>query len=172
MANSGLIFDNYPELENSLLSRWTGEANARHGYSLELQKLSGQDSCAYCGTNLVDTFEHWLLLSSGHVIPSSVCKQWGIPYEWQESLSNLVICCSACNGFDNRYSPTWKENPDDWTVGRFKSLRERVFVERRERILKRREEEVRFYEMRSMGNPLTELQINFIDLRNYANVRR
>ena len=145
MTNHELPFAAYPETEGELLRRHRGPENARHGYGLYLQRLTGQHSCAYCGVSLVDTYQHWLLLSRDHVIPTSECKRLGVPVDWCESCSNMVLCCSGCNGFDNRYTIPWDESPDGWTLERFKELREKVFLDRKARILRRREEEIEFY---------------------------
>ena len=89
-------FDDYPEDGIGLLPMRKG-ANARHEYGLALQKLTGQTECAYCEVNLTDDFHRWLLLSVDHVIPVSKCIRLGIPEEWAESYSNMVISCLGCN---------------------------------------------------------------------------
>ena len=94
-------FDQYPNDGSEIMRKMKG-GNSRRGYGLELQILTGQTECAYCGVSLVDDFYHWLLLSVDHVIPQKESQRLGIPIEWFDSYSNLVICCSGCNGFDNR----------------------------------------------------------------------
>jgi hypothetical protein len=140
-------FDKYPEDGLKLLPKVRGD-NARHGYGLELQRLTGQTSCAYCGVNLVDDYNHWLLLTVDHVIPAGECKRLGIPDEFRDSFSNTVICCSACNGFDDRYSIPWHEPAGDWPTKRFFDLRPRVFEHRKASILARRAEEIEFFQNR------------------------
>ena len=60
-------------------------------------------SCAYCDVSLVDDYYHWLLMSVDHVVPSSEAKRLGIPVASYEDYINLVLCCSGCNGFGNRF---------------------------------------------------------------------
>ena len=50
-------FDDYPESDAELLPRSTGD-NARHGYALQLQRLTKQTECAYCNVSLVDDYGH------------------------------------------------------------------------------------------------------------------
>jgi hypothetical protein len=140
-------FDKYPEDGLKLLPRRRG-ANARGGYGLELQRRTKQTCCAYCGISLVDDYYHWLLLSVDHVIPTGECRRLSIPEDWCESYSNMVICCSGCNAFDNRYQVTWDVETANWTLERFFWLRNKVFQERKSRILDRRALEIRSFESR------------------------
>ena len=151
MTNPELPFAAYPEKSGELLRRPSGNG-ARHGYVLDLQRLTKQDSCAYCGVSLVDTFEHWLLICGDHVVPKSECNRLGVPKDWRDSCSNLVLCCRGCNEFDNYYSLSWDENPGNWTIQRFKSLREKVFLDRKARILRRRDEEIAFFNAQPWEN--------------------
>ena len=144
-------FDNYPRDGAELLPRMAS-GSARRDYGLKLQVLTGQTYCAYCGTSLVDSFEHWLLLSVDHVIPSSEYKRIGMPADWGESYSNIVLCCMGCNGFGNRYRIPWDESGESWALDRFFSLRNRVFDDRKSKILSRRAEEIRFFENKSWSH--------------------
>ena len=138
-------FDDYPG-GNSILQKMSGE-NARQGYGKWLMDNASQYSCVYCGVSLVDDYYHWLLLNVGHVIPAKECTRLGIPNEWHDSYTNIVLACSGCNLFENRYSIGWQEPKATgmWTVPTFVSLRDQVFKERKERILKRRRDEVAFF---------------------------
>ena len=138
-------FDQYPDDGYKILPRPVGGANARHGYGMYLQSVTNQTTCAYCDVSLVDEYYHWLLLQTDHVIPRGECNRLGLPSEWQESMSNMVICCSACNQFDNRYRVSF-DTAGDWTVAGFFELRDSVFRDRREKILKKHEGERRFFE--------------------------
>ena len=100
---------------------------------------------AYCAMSLVETYEQWLMMSVDHVVPTRTGQVFGIPDDWLADYANIVLCCSACNGFGNRYklmpdvvSPT---NLDD-----FFSIRDRVFSERKKLILLSHEKERAFYE--------------------------
>lgn len=42
---------------------------ARKQYGHYLHLVTGQDSCAYCDTNLMDEYRPWLVTSVDHVIP-------------------------------------------------------------------------------------------------------
>jgi 5-methylcytosine-specific restriction endonuclease McrA len=137
-------FDKYPNDGVSFLRRQT-ETNARHGYGLELQKLTEQYECAYCGIDLVSDYYRWLLLSVDHVIPLSECKRLGIPENWAKSYSNMVISCLGCNGLDNRYKVQRQELNKTWTAHQFFILRNQIFSERRQRIQESRIKEVQFY---------------------------
>jgi len=140
-------FNQYPEDGLKLLPRMRGD-NCRHGYGLELQRLTGQTTCAYCGVSLVDDYYHWLLLSVDHVIPVRQCHRLGLPDDWRESYSNMVLSCSGCNSFDNRYPIPWDEPSSDWTLDRFFNLRNKVFKDRKPRILSQRAKEMRFFKSR------------------------
>ena len=138
-------FDTYPDDRVKLLPRRTG-ANARHEYGLELQRLTGQHECAYCGVDLVHDYYHWLLLSVDHVIPVSECRRLGIPEGWADSYSNTVLSCSGCNGLDNRFRVTEKESRKVWTLEQFFRLRNHVFALRKARIQAGRERALQFFE--------------------------
>ena len=140
-------FDTYPGDGQTLLPR-RGGSNTRREDAPRLMRLTNQTSCAYCGVDLVGDYYRWLLTSLDHVVPAGQCKSMGIPDEWSDSFSNLVICCSGCNGFDNRYRIPWQEPAGKWTLASFFALRDRVFEERKLRIMSRRDEEVQLYKMR------------------------
>lgn len=139
-----LPFLKYPDQGRRLLGKRSVE-NSRRGYGLALRRLSGLSSCAYCGMDLFDSYEHWLLLQVDHVIPTTVGKRLGIPVEWLEDYSNLVLACSACNSFDNQF-----DDPDvisaPQTENEFFDLRDAVFAKRKPRIYKCQSSERRFFE--------------------------
>ena len=140
-------FDDYPEGGRIILER-KSSGNARRGYGLRLMEIAYQTSCAYCSVSLVDDYYRWLLLNVDHVIPVAECARLGIPEDWQESYSNIVLACFGCNLFDNRYSVHWQNPRTKWTEPDFFDLRDSVFAERKARIEKRRSEEKEFYERR------------------------
>jgi hypothetical protein len=137
-------FDKYPGDGVYCLKKKTN-TNARHGYGLELQHLTGQEICAYCEVILTNDYYHWLLLTVDHVIPTGECKRLGIPDEWAESYSNTALCCSGCNGLNNRYQIRGYDHKDKWTLDEFIKLRDKVFVERKTEILNLRLKEVEFF---------------------------
>ena len=143
-------FDQYPGDGHKLLPRRKA-VNTRREDGPELQRLTGQTACAYCGVCLTDNYHHWLLMTIDHVIPTSECQRLGIPDEWAESYSNMVLACSGCNGFDNRFQISWDESTENWTLARFFALRDRVFTERTDSIRKQREEEERFFRESILG---------------------
>jgi hypothetical protein len=131
-----LPFDRYPGAGRSLLGPPpTGDGTARHGYGLQALPWAGY-RCAYCGLDM-STFEGWLQLSIDHVVPQQMVGA-GYPREWILDAINVVAACGACNGYFNR-DPVLGDPPT--TLDGFCALRDRVFVERRERILKRRQVE-------------------------------
>lgn len=137
-------FDDYPGNGRKFFSRLK-HANCRHEDGLELQRKTRQRRCAYCGVSLVDTYEHWLMMSLDHVVPTSVARSLGIPEEWFDDFANTVLCCSACNGFANRYevpaSVSLPESESD-----FFALRDKIFKERRAMIRACHGEERAFFE--------------------------
>jgi len=137
-------FDSYPDDGESFLPKRTG-SNSRHGYGLQLQRLTRQHTCAYCNVDLVSDYYRWLLLNVDHVIPESECKRLGIPEKWAQSLSNQVISCSGCNLFDNRYQMTGVEPKSNWVPREFFDLRNSIFKDRAEKIRHRRDEEQAFF---------------------------
>ena len=141
-------FDNYPGGGYSILRTLKG-TNARREYGHWLVE-NGQSSCVYCGMSLVDSYEHWLLLTVDHVIPVSESDRkeghrLGIPKKWHESYCNIVLACSGCNGFRNRYKVSWQEPKKSWAESEFFELRDRVFQEKAALIEEARNSEMRFY---------------------------
>ncbi len=141
-----LPFDNYPGKGRELLGNSRGD-NCRHGYGLRLQRLAGATTCVYCGVDLTDNYEHWLLMSVDHVVPTQAGKALGIPNEWLDDFSNTVLCCSGCNGFDNRFElPAPTQGPT--TLEEFFGLRDEIFLIRTKRIREKYDAETRFYRTR------------------------
>ena len=102
---------------------------------------------------MVDSYYHWLLLTVDHVIPVSDKDRkeghsLGIPKDWHDSYSNIVLACSGCNGFRNRYSISWQEPKKIWTESEFFELRDIVFTEKSALIQEARNEEIGFYKQR------------------------
>lgn len=137
-------FDRYPGGGAVLLGALRG-ANARHDYGLQLQRVTGEHTCAYCGLDLVDTYEHWLMLSVDHVIPVSVARVLKIPRPLYNDLINCVLACSACNTFDNQFKKVDSVTTGEWSLEAFIELRNIIFVERRDRIKERQNAERAFY---------------------------
>lgn len=137
-------FDGYPGNGRQLLGKHRG-TNCRHEYGLDLQRLTKQTSCAYCGISLIETYERWLMLSVDHVIPTKTGLATGIKPKWLEDMSNMVICCSACNSFGNRFElPRDTHAPE--TVDEFFELRDRTFIARKAVVLECHSRERRFFE--------------------------
>ena len=141
-------FDDYPEGGYTILPKLRS-GNARREYGHWLVKR-GQTTCAYCETSLVDSYEHWLLLTVDHVIPVTDKDRkeghyLGIPKEWHESYSNIVLACSGCNGFCNRYKVTWQNPKESWQKSEFFAFRDKVFRDRAAQIGEARDSEKHFY---------------------------
>lgn len=140
-------FDDYPNGGRKLLGKLKNKAktNSRHGYGLELSETTGQTACAYCGVSFIDDYYHWLLMTVDHVIPQVEAQRLGIPEKRYEDITNLVLACSGCNGFDNQF-----KIPDDWgrprTLSQFYELRDKAFEKRRVNIEERRSEEMQFFD--------------------------
>jgi hypothetical protein len=126
-------FDQYPSGGKEIIGECSG-GNCRHEYGLELQRLTGQTTCAYCGLSLIDTYEHWLLMSVDHVIPTGTGLALGIEQRWLEDFCNAVLCCSGCNGLRNRF-PLPAESTVPVDVAGFVELRDAIFAVRKELIL-------------------------------------
>ncbi|MGD1062126.1 MAG: HNH endonuclease signature motif containing protein [Terracidiphilus sp.] len=139
VRSSPLPFANYPKDEAKLRkSIWIG-SNCRHEYGLKFIQVTRQNCCAYCRTPIATDYNAWLTMVIDHAVPVSVCKNLKIPPEFCRSLANMVLACAACNGFDNRYKPSFE--PRDATFQEFLAFRDRVFIERLERIRERRKKE-------------------------------
>ena len=141
-------FDDYPQGGYAILPKLRG-GNARRKYGHWLVE-HGQTSCAYCWMSLVDSYEHWLLLTVDHVIPVSEKDRkeghrLGIPQIWHEPYSNIVLACSGCNGFRNHYKVSWQVHKESWEESEFFKFRDRVFQEKKALIGEARISEVRFY---------------------------
>jgi hypothetical protein len=139
-------FDAYPAKGKVLLARVTG-SNCRHGYGKKFMQVTGQTTCAYCGLDLVASFEAFLQMALDHVVPKSVCKSLTLPDKWAEDCINKVLACLACNGFDNRFTlQEFCACPP--TLEAFCELRDRIFAERKARIAACREKEKEFFNRR------------------------
>ena len=141
-------FDDYPGGGYTILRTLKG-SNARREYGHWLVER-GQASCAYCWMSLVDSYEHWLLLTVDHVVPVSEKDRkdghrLGIPKCWHESYSNIVLACSGCNGFRNRYEVSWQKAKESWGESEFFELRDKVFQEKSALIESARISEIGFY---------------------------
>jgi hypothetical protein len=75
------------------------------------------------------------------------CGELGIPAEWCEDGSNLVLACAACNTFRNRYKPS-NALPVPRTKAEFFDLRDRIFADRKEKISQGHREDRAFFEGR------------------------
>ena len=139
-------FDAYPHRGRRQIGGLTGHS-CRHEYGLKLQRLIGLNKCAYCGLNLVDTYDHWLMLTVDHVVPSHGGEELGISSDWLEDYWNTVLCCSACDAFGNPF-PLGPDVTCPDTIEEFLALRDRIFVERKKIILRNHEEELAFFDKR------------------------
>jgi hypothetical protein len=127
-----LPFDLYPDGGRQLMKAGKG-ASARHEYGSELMQRTGQRRCAYCETDLTATYQTWLTMVVDHVIPIKLCKSSHIRESWCWDYSNAVLACAACNGFCNRYSPSFHIVPPE-TLEAFYDLRDKIFNERKKLI--------------------------------------
>ncbi len=91
--------DDYPEEGDTVLPKRKGTI-ARREYGHWLVER-GQTSCAYCETSLVDSYEHWLMLTAEHLVPVADRDRPRIPKTWHESYSSIVLPCSGCKGLRN-----------------------------------------------------------------------
>jgi hypothetical protein len=107
--------------------------------------ITGANKCAYCDLDLTERFEDWLTMVLDHVVPQSVCKNMEIAGSWVWDYSNAVLACCACNGFCNRYKPK-EACKTPMTLAEFYDLRDRIFLERKKQIQKRRAEERAYFE--------------------------
>ena len=137
-------FDTYPHGGRKLLGRMAG-GNCRHEYGLRFQKLARVDECAYCAMSLVDTYQQWLMMSVDHVVPTRAGQAFGVADDWLADYLNIVLCCSACNGFGNRYKLV-RDVVSPANLDEFCSLRDRVFSDRKKLILLSHEKERAFYD--------------------------
>lgn len=144
------VFELYPGKGRKSLGIVRG-SNSRHEYCSKLIQLTGQKCCAYCGIDLVETYDAWLSMVLDHVVPVSVCKVLNIPVELAWDYSNTVLACAACNGFCNRYRPS-VASIDPTNLNDFYNLRDQIFLERKAKIQERRENEKQYYEKLFKGN--------------------
>jgi hypothetical protein len=93
-------------------------------------------------------------MSVDHVVPRGEARRVGIDPQFYEDAFNLVLCCSGCNGFGNRYRCVVNHEPM-WTLEEFLALRDRIFEECFKRIAQRRAAEVAFFESKPWGMPAT-----------------
>jgi hypothetical protein len=128
-----LPFEAYPQGGRTLLGKpKSGDGTARRSYGVKALEWCAY-RCAYCGLDM-STFEGWLQLSIDHVIPQQM-QGAGYPMEWVLDAINVVAACLACNGYFNR-DPVIGDVPT--SLEAFCEIRDRVFRERRARIVQRR----------------------------------
>ena len=77
------------ELPRKLLDKPSqGDGTSRHGYGLEVAKISGM-SCAYCDMKLDRSYHDWLHVSVEHIVPISAAAKWDKDgKEWVEDMAN------------------------------------------------------------------------------------
>ncbi len=138
-------FDDYPYDGKSFLPIPRG-TNCRRGYGLDFMRITKQTRCAFCErVDFTTSYGNWLEMTLDHVIPVSICKELGISSNWRDSSSNRVLACTACNGFKNRYRPSFSFDAPD-SLETFFSLRDRIFLERKQLILQAHREDEAFFE--------------------------
>jgi HNH endonuclease len=137
-----LPFDSYPHGGRHLLGvrRYV---NTRREDGRKLMELTGLRRCAYCTADF-STYEVWSMLELDHAVPVKTCKSAHIPETWCDDYSNLVLAYKTCNGFGNRYTPTFQVVTPD-TLESFYDLRDKVFIERKMLIAAKHEEERLFF---------------------------
>ena len=143
-----MSFDEYPHGGTQPLGRPKNPENCRHGQCLELQLLTGRNRCAYCGVDLTHDYHTWLLMSVDHVVLRQDAVRLHVPKDLYEDFTNLVLCCSGCNGFGSRYKvpPEITEPDEGWTPEEFYKLRDHVYRDKYVKIARRREEEMAFFD--------------------------
>ena len=152
-VDTPLPFESYPKDEKAMQQRaWKG-GNCRLGYGQDYVQITRNRKCAYCGADLFDCYERWLTMVLDHVVPVSVCKQLDIISNgWCRSLANAVLACAACNGFCNHYKPQKTIKPE--TFQKFLVMRDEIFLDRKDLILRRRkEEEGRYNKQKALIHP-------------------
>ena len=149
-----LSFEKYPGKGRELLGtgKMLKREFAREVYEI-LYQLTGQDSCAYCGNKLLESFERWQVLAIDHVIPDETGKQKGIRDEWLQDLSNAVFSCVPCNRYKNKYQLLPAEACPE-SPAAFFDLRDRVFTERRELAARQRAKDLKGYQSHPWLLPL------------------
>ncbi len=138
-----LPFKSYPQHGRERIGLVHG-SNCRHEYGREFIFKTKQTHCAYCGLDLMSTYENWLNMALDHVVPHNVCQTWKVPSEWSEDYSNRVLSCTTCNTFGNRYVP--KDLHPPTTLEEFYDRRDKIFAERRRLIRQRHQKERTFFE--------------------------
>jgi hypothetical protein len=149
-------FDNFPRAGRELLGRpIAGNGSSRTGYGLSHQRITSQSGCAYCGVDLTGDYYRWLLLTVDHVVPAGEAIRLGVPESFYQDAINLVLACSGCNGFLNRYRCD-AETSLDWSLEQLVTLRDKVFEDRHKLIAARRNQEVALFERRPWAVELAE----------------
>jgi hypothetical protein len=102
--------------------------------------------CAYCDRELGGSYESWLDFSVDHIVPETTLKTWGQAYTpWIADLANRITCCRACNEFMNGFRVPTPGTPPAG-LDEFFSLRDEVFLRKREHVLSRHRREQQCYE--------------------------
>lgn len=144
MTGERLPFEAYPKGGRTLLGKpKTGDGTARRGYGVDVLAWCCY-RCAYCGLDM-SVFEGWLQLAVDHVIPQQMQGVARYPADWVLDQINTVVACAACNGFLNR-DVVLDVTPR--SIEEFCRLRDRVFLDRRDKILRRRVAERAWFDER------------------------
>lgn len=138
-------FDSYPNRGRTRLGILAID-NCRRVGGLRLYEKTKRSICAYCGLDFQCEFVYWMMMSVDHVVPISVAKSWAIPKEWYMDIINCVLCCRACNDFDNRNDLKELSRPRPQTFEEFLDIRDEAFQHRFQKIAKRRKEDQDFYQ--------------------------
>jgi hypothetical protein len=143
-------FDTYPEGGRSLLGPVSDLSDYRYSNAADMQSKTGQTCCAYCGADLTDSFDHWLLSSVERVVPVRQAAQMGVPPEYRRDAINTVLVCLVCSGLSgNYYVPeSWQKKRKITDIEDFLTLRDKVFEDRKRRLNERRDREREYYQFR------------------------
>jgi hypothetical protein len=126
--------------------RW-GDGTARRSYGVKALEWCDY-RCVYCGLDM-STFDGWLEMSIDHVVPQQAIAV-GFQAEWILDATNVVAACRACNDLFNRDPIV---DPVPLTLEAFYDLRDRMFQQRKARILERREMERAWFETNIKTKP-------------------
>jgi hypothetical protein len=106
---------------------------------------------------LLGEYHRWLLLNVDHVVPQGEARRLGIPAEFYEDAINLVLACSGCNGYLNRYR-CQAEPTNGWSVESFADFRDSIFRDRDRLIATRRAKELTAFDALS-GRVALDVQV-------------
>lgn len=139
-------FDTYPGKGLEPIGR-VPIGESRQQMAQNFQRITGQTTCACCGTDFSEDLNQWLTMTLESVVPLPVCRRADIPGEWADDAANRMLLCAACDQL-GRSVQLGTSTEALATFEAFVEFRNAHFAERQKAIAARRRAELDFFNSR------------------------